>query len=61
MFLMLNYSSSVGPSFAKTRGTIFAVVGFLLLAAGAGVTVGTLELAKQSSGGYLFTSLEYTM
>ncbi|KXJ24251.1 type 2 phosphatidylinositol 4,5-bisphosphate 4-phosphatase [Exaiptasia diaphana] len=45
--------SSVGPRYAKTRGTVFAVVGLLLLAAGAGVTIGTFELAKQSSGIYV--------
>ncbi|EDO49196.1 predicted protein, partial [Nematostella vectensis] len=45
--------SSVGPSFAKTRATIFAVVGFLFLAAGVGVTVGTLEYAEKSGGIYV--------
>ncbi|XP_031570365.1 type 2 phosphatidylinositol 4,5-bisphosphate 4-phosphatase-like [Actinia tenebrosa] len=45
--------SSVGPSFAKTRATIFAVIGFLFLAAGVGVTVGTYEMARESSGIYV--------
>lgn len=42
--------SSVGPNFARTRATIFAVIGFIFLAAGVGVTVGTLDLARDSGG-----------
>ncbi|CAH3031906.1 unnamed protein product [Pocillopora meandrina] len=45
--------SSVGPNFARTRATIFAVIGFIFLAAGVGVTVGTLDLAKDSGGIYV--------
>ena len=44
------FRSSVGNHFAKTRATIFAVIGFIFLAAGVGVTVGTLDLARNSGG-----------
>ena len=40
----------MGPHFAKTRAMIFAVIGFIFLAAGVGVTVGTLDLAQHSGG-----------
>jgi len=40
----------VGNHFAKTRATIFAIIGFIFLAAGVGVTVGTLDLARNSGG-----------
>lgn len=40
----------MGPNFARTRATIFAVIGFIFLAAGVGVTVGTLDLARDSGG-----------
>ena len=46
--------SSVGNHFAKTRATIFAIIGFIFLAAGVGVTVGTLDLAKNSGGKLLY-------
>lgn len=42
--------SSVGRNFAKTRAMIFAIIGFIFLAAGVGVTVGTLDLARNSGG-----------
>ena len=48
----------MGNHFAKTRATIFAVIGFIFLAAGVGVTVGTLNLAKDS-GGKLISTLSY--
>ena len=44
------FRSSVGNHFAKTRATIFAIIGFIFLAAGVGVTVGTLDLARNSGG-----------
>ena len=53
--LGISCSSSVGPSFAKSRATIFAIIGFIFLAAGVGVTVGTLEYAKNSGGKFLYT------
>ena len=40
----------MGPHFARVRATIFAVIGFIFLAAGVGVTVGTLDLARNSGG-----------
>lgn len=43
----------MGPHFARTRATIFAVIGFIFLAAGIGVTVGTLDLARDSGGIYV--------
>ncbi|XP_078367374.1 type 2 phosphatidylinositol 4,5-bisphosphate 4-phosphatase-like isoform X5 [Oculina patagonica] len=46
-------TSSVGPDFARRRATIFAIIGFIFLAAGVGVTVGTLEIAKKSGGIYV--------
>lgn len=45
--------SSVGHHFAKTRAIIFAIIGFIFLAAGVGVTVGTLDLAKSTGGIYV--------
>ncbi|XP_057291381.1 type 2 phosphatidylinositol 4,5-bisphosphate 4-phosphatase-like [Hydractinia symbiolongicarpus] len=45
--------SSVGPQFAKNRALACAIAGVLFLAMGVGVTVGTLELAKQSGGIYV--------
>ena len=48
--LSIHFRSSVGPHFAKTRAMIFAIIGFIFLAAGIGVTVGTLDLAKNSGG-----------
>ncbi|XP_078367372.1 type 2 phosphatidylinositol 4,5-bisphosphate 4-phosphatase-like isoform X3 [Oculina patagonica] len=46
-------TSSVGPDFARRRARIFAIIGFIFLAAGVGVTVGTLEIAKKSGGIYV--------
>ena len=40
----------MGNHFARTRATIFAIIGFIFLAAGVGVTVGTLNLARNSGG-----------
>ena len=50
IFISFYLRSSVGPRFAKTRAMIFAVIGFIFLAAGIGVTVGTLDLAERSGG-----------
>ena len=53
--LCFHFRSSVGPQFAKTRATIFAIIGFIFLAAGVGVTVGTLNLARNSGGKLILT------
>ena len=53
------FRSSVGNHFAKTRATIFAIIGFIFLAAGVGVTVGTLNLARNSGGKQIFTMSSY--
>ncbi|XP_029213666.2 type 2 phosphatidylinositol 4,5-bisphosphate 4-phosphatase-like [Acropora muricata] len=45
--------SSVGHHFARMRAMIFAIIGFIFLAAGVGVTVGTLDLARHTGGIYV--------
>ncbi|XP_072013654.1 type 1 phosphatidylinositol 4,5-bisphosphate 4-phosphatase-like [Amphiura filiformis] len=44
--------SSVGPSYARTRCIIYAIIGIIFLAAGVGVTIGTYELARDQGGIY---------
>ena len=53
------FRSSVGNHFARTRATIFAIIGFIFLAAGVGVTVGTLSLAENSGGKRITVMLSY--
>lgn len=55
------FRSSVGNHFAKTRATIFAIIGFIFLAAGVGVTVGTLNLAGNSGGKWISMVLSYVL
>ncbi|XP_018905403.1 type II phosphatidylinositol 4,5-bisphosphate 4-phosphatase isoform X2 [Bemisia tabaci] len=45
--------SSVGPDFAKNRGTLFLIVGFIFLLLGIGVTFGTYQYAKGHGGVYI--------
>ncbi|XP_046842934.1 type 2 phosphatidylinositol 4,5-bisphosphate 4-phosphatase-like [Xenia sp. Carnegie-2017] len=45
--------SSVGSTFARNRALIFAMIGFLFLAVGIGVTVATLEMATKKGGIYV--------
>lgn len=49
----------MGNHFARTRATIFAIIGFIFLAAGVGVTVGTLSLAENSGGKRITVMLSY--
>lgn len=51
----------MGNHFAKTRATIFAIIGFIFLAAGVGVTVGTLDLARNSGGKLIYMVLSYVL
>ncbi|XP_041454679.1 type 1 phosphatidylinositol 4,5-bisphosphate 4-phosphatase-like [Lytechinus variegatus] len=44
--------SSVGPSYAKNRCIVYAVLGIVFLAAGIGVTIGTVTLAREQGGIY---------
>lgn len=45
--------SSVGPDFARARGFLFLIIGFVFLAIGIGVTVGTYALVEGHGGIYI--------
>ena len=59
IYVYICFRSSVGNHYAKTRATIFAIIGFIFLAAGVGVTVGTLDLARNSGGKQIFMMSSY--
>ncbi|CAD5119761.1 DgyrCDS8356 [Dimorphilus gyrociliatus] len=45
--------SSVGPSYARSRAILFAIIGLFLIILGIGVTVGTYRIARRSPGIYV--------
>lgn len=45
--------SSVGPDFARGRGTLFVIIGILFLLIGTGVTLGTYQYAVKNGGVYV--------